>query len=112
MSQNDTQNYEQIVTQITSTDEQKTLISWLYNEVGNRVSAELQMVNLDDPNFEVYDIVDNVIDDVLEEFKTTPDFTKIEPIFTNCYETLHNLLKFGYGSPEEIFKNYADMLEG
>lgn len=112
MTQNTSKNYDEIVSKLSPSEDQKTLITWLYNEVGNKVSEELQTVNLDDPNFEVYDIVDHVIEELLEEFKTTPDFTKIEPILTNNYTALHNLLKFGYGSPEEIFKDYKDMLEG
>lgn len=111
MNQNTHDDYNTIMDKIKPTNEAQTIITWMYNEVGDRVAEELQNFTADEENFEPYDIVEEVIEEIINEFKTSKDYLKLEPIITNSYPLLHDLLKYGYGTPDEIFADYKQAME-
>lgn len=99
--------YESLFASLAKNEKQEQLLYWLYQELGKRVSEKVLAADPDDNNFQHYDVVGVSLEEIVEEFKMSGDYEYMKDVFKNQEETLYRFLKLGYGTPEEVFRDFA-----
>lgn len=103
-------NYKKLLKTLNVDKHQKEILENLYQEVGSMVGDLLLSANFNSPNFQVYDVVDVAVNEVLEGFRAGSDFPVLESLFNSKLDEVVAFLKDGYGSPQEIFDSYREIL--
>jgi hypothetical protein len=99
--------YEDLMKALADNDKQEQLLYWLYQELGKRVAEKVQEAYDEEGETKTYDVVSVSLKEVLEEFELSNVYFEMKSIFTDKHDLLVRFLKLGYGTPEEIFRDYA-----
>jgi hypothetical protein len=105
-------SFEDAIEELNASTTQLSIVMRLYNNVGDRVSELLDSSDVFDEDFVPYDIVGRAVDLVLEDFTSDKDFSKVIDLVNFKSDELNAVLRYGYGSSEEIIADYKEVMSG
>ena len=105
-------DFNELVNSLNLTSVQNETLMYLYQKVGETVSDLLNESDVLSADFTPYNIVGVAVERVLEEHKTSKEYSILEPVLDSNFAKVEEILTHGYGTPEEIFNDYKEILDG
>lgn len=105
-------NYDVLVGRLNLDGEQLDVLTGLYQAVGREVSDMLEGCDVFASDFEVFDIVGSAVVSVLDDFRASAEYTVLKDVLVRDYDNVVEFLKDGYGSAEEVFADYREIVGG